>query len=78
MNPYVEVLGQVRKPKYGSEKKTELRGSEKKNHRTRFHGFHVDFGFQIGFLDFKVDFWISSRFPTVYEISIVMDPLRGV
>ena len=22
-------------------------------------GFHVDFGFQNGFLDFKVDFWIS-------------------
>ena len=25
-------------------------------------GFHVDFGFQNGFLDFKVDFWISSGF----------------
>ena len=23
-------------------------------------GFHVDFGFQNGFLDFKVDFWISK------------------
>ena len=25
-------------------------------------GFHVDFGFQNGFLDFKMDFWISSGF----------------
>ena len=24
-------------------------------------GFHVDFGFQNGFLDFKVDFWIFKR-----------------
>ena len=24
-----------------------------------FDGFHVDFGFQSGFLDFTVDFWIS-------------------
>ena len=24
-----------------------------------FTGFHVDFGFQNGFLDFTVDFWIS-------------------
>ena len=41
-------------------------------------------GFQIGFLDFRVDFWISgfrwiSGFqigflPTVYEISFVADP----
>ena len=23
-------------------------------------GFHVDFGFQNGFLDFKMDFWISK------------------
>ena len=23
-------------------------------------GFHVDFGFQNGFLDFNVDFWISK------------------
>ena len=52
--------------------------------RTRFRNplDHVDFGFQNGFLDFKVDFWISvwiSGFqfgflPTVYEISFATDP----
>ena len=60
MNPYVEVLGQVRKPNYGS---------EKKSHRTRFHGFHVDFGYDFGF---------QIGFPTVYEIYFVTDPSRGV
>ena len=29
-------------------------------YRSKSTGFHVDFGFQNGFLDFKVDFWISK------------------
>ena len=48
-----------------------------------FDGFHVDFGFQIGFVDFRVDFWISIGFldfrldfcrQCTRSISFVADP----